>query len=149
MQPAHYLYQESSNQNVQCTYSTSHDSISSKWRGLQDISQHRRFVPQDVSHPPLRRFTPVAVTTCPSFRRFAPIFIRRFAPWASRFALFLIRRFAPYSAERSQNVPDLLLLYENICITFGEYSISGNIIHMSYECFQFNNSQSIPDFFLS
>ena len=47
-----------------------------------------------------------------------------------------------HSANNSQNVPDLLLLYENICITFGEYSISGNIIHMFYECFHFNNAQS-------
>ena len=54
-----------------------------------------------------------------------------------------------HSANNSQNVPDLVLLYENICITFGEYSISGNIIHMFYECFYFNNSQSIPDLFFS
>ena len=42
-----------------------------------------------------------------------------------------------HSANNSQNVPELLLLYENICITFGEYSISGNIINMFYECFHF------------
>ena len=58
-----------------------------------------------------------------------------------------------HSANNSQNVPDLVLLYENICITFGEYSISGNIIHKFYECYYFNNSQSIrssiPDLFLS
>ena len=54
-----------------------------------------------------------------------------------------------HSANNSQNVPDLVLFYENICITFGEYSISGNIIHMFYECFYFNNFQSIPDLFLS
>ena len=34
---------------------------------------------QDISHPSLRRFAPVAVTTCPSLRRFAPILIGRFA----------------------------------------------------------------------
>ena len=41
--------------------------------GLQDISHHRRFAPQDVSHPSSRRFAPVAVPTCPSLRRFAPL----------------------------------------------------------------------------
>ena len=54
-----------------------------------------------------------------------------------------------HSPNNSQNVPDLLLLYENICITFGEYSVSGNIIRMFYRCFDSNNSQSIPDLFLS
>ena len=55
------------------------------WKRLRDISHHRRFAPQDVSHPSSRRFAPVAMTTCPSLRRFAPCETfrthgRRFAP---------------------------------------------------------------------
>ena len=67
---------------------------------LQDISHHRRLAPQDVSHPSSRRFAPVAVTICPSLRRFAPYKTfrthgRRFAPYVRRFAPY-VRRFAPY-----------------------------------------------------
>ena len=70
------------------------------WR-LQDISHHRRFAVQDVSHPSSRRFAPVAVTTCPSLRRFVPpcetfrTHRRRFAPNVRRFASY-VGRFAPY-----------------------------------------------------
>ena len=48
--------------------------------------------PQDVSHPSSRRFAPVALTTCPSLRRFASpceMFRThgiRFAPYEGRFA---------------------------------------------------------------
>ena len=78
---------------------------------LQDISHHRRFAPKDVSHPSSRRFDPVAVTICPSLRRFAPVrrfaptedvsppYVRRFAPYVRRFRP-LWRRFAPIETFR-------------------------------------------------
>ena len=74
---------------------------------LQDISHHRRFAPQDVSHPSSRRFAPVAVTICLSLGRFAPLWDvshprKTFRPLCETFRPLcetfrpLLRRFAPY-----------------------------------------------------
>ena len=74
---------------------------------LQDISHHRRFAPLDVSHPSSRRFALVAVTACPSLRRFALLWDvshprKTFRPLCETFCPLcetfrpLLRRFAPY-----------------------------------------------------
>ena len=43
------------------------------WKRLQDISHHRRFAPQDVSHPSSRRFAPRRSDDLSQFKTFRPL----------------------------------------------------------------------------
>ena len=107
---------------------------------LQDISHHRRFAPQDVSHPSSRRFAPVAVTTCPILRRFAPLWdvshpqktfhplCKTFRPLCETFRP-LLRRFAPREdvspPGKTFRPLSKLRHFEPLCETFRPHCHSG------------------------